>query len=84
MRSCAFAGWDVVLETTSTLRLPADKLADLFEQVPSARVLCSGLRDLAPTMLYGSLQVILELAEMNERDSARAILRQTPVLRADR
>jgi WD40 repeat-containing protein SMU1 len=48
--------WDAVLEVVSTLRLPAARLVQLFEQI------------------------VLELAELRELDTARALLRSTPAM----
>ena len=76
--------WDQVLPTVAQLKLPRNKLEELYEQV----VLSYGIADGCTTSLGNNegahaiivaRQVVLEMVELREIDTARAMLRQTQV-----
>jgi hypothetical protein len=58
----------------SSLSLPQQKLANLYEQV-TARAM-----SLSTAALRSMLQIILEMLELRENETARALLRNTPAM----
>lgn len=72
--------WDQVLPIVSRLKLPQGKLENLYEQVSAIELKPhhAGL-PVCRHMNTCSCQVVLEMVELREVDTARAMLRQTQV-----
>lgn len=76
---CVFIGWDVILPHLVTLQLPTAVAFPLFEQVGHIQYPLVSVSAL-PAMCMPAVQVVLELAELNERETARLLLRTAPVV----
>eukprot|EP00850_Spirogloea_muscicola_P012130 SM000077S21604 [mRNA] locus=s77:424787:429886:- [translate_table: standard] len=63
--------WDAVLPQVAQLKLPRAKLEDLYEQLNTSNEYRCSSRN---------LQIVLEMIELRELDTARAILRQTQAM----
>ena len=72
--------WDQVLPIVSRLKLPQGKLENLYEQVSAIELqLCQAGLSVCRHMHACLCQVVLEMVELREVDTARAMLRQTQV-----
>ncbi|KAH7541932.1 hypothetical protein FEM48_Zijuj02G0019800 [Ziziphus jujuba var. spinosa] len=72
--------WDAILPQVAQLKLPRNKLEDLYEQENVASVMnITDFRKFLGFEFLGS-KIVLEMIELRELDTARAILRQTQVM----